>query len=984
MSFRKKLSPRPRTANRRSFRLFLEQLEDRRVLASVVGVEPNDTIATAQALGDVTGHSDDISGVVGNGANTAADVDFYEFTLSQATNLQLQINNSNFNSVITLYNTDTGNTFDPSVALTGHRLLEQAVNSSGVTTLLRTLGAGTYYVAVSGEGNRYFYPQLEASGRAGSTGAYQLDLQATANNNNSQFVLATDFDDVTTFDVNNFPVLDSSPLVLHYATRGTIDPNSDVQLYDIDYNPVPFEYEIRTGVPEMQVKPIAAFAPDTYQLFAYDTNGNLIIESYFTVGGVSGNVNGFSLDTVSHARDLGALSGLTQVAGAIGNNPSYTPLDVNGNSVLDPHIADRSNQIDIYRFEITGASGQQFNVTADAFAARIGSSLNTAMTLFRVDNGTPIAIAGNNDTTQTVSAPLDTDSSLAVTLTPGEYFIAIGSGENLANPAIGGNFGLNNVFDPLQPQSGSAGDGTIGDYVFSLQSTPVPTVSLTLVGSPIAENAGTATVRATLSNSSSQTVTVNLGFTGTATNNQDYSRSNVQIVIGAGQTSGSITLTAIDDVDFENNETVIVDITSVTGGMESGTQQVTATISDNDVFTQPTARVLHIASTSGNNTLLLLFVSGNQFLARLDGITQVFNKADYDQIEFDGAGGNDLIQINGLPGVATIGLSSGGVNVDTAGLDISLTNIETAYVFGTAADTANFQDTTGNDVFYGASSFSILAGSGRVLEVIGVGTVNVTSTAGSDVALFFDAGSNDTVQLGLTQTTQTTGSSTVTATNFASVYAFAISSGSDTATFVDSTGDDTFYSLAGYAAWVSSGYFVEAIGHESMIANSTAGGSDTALLFDSSGNDTLNMSPAQATMTGGGINVQVNQFERVYAFSSTGNDTATIVDSAGDDRLWAYYGYAVLVGAGFQNQATNFDTVQASASSGGYDTAYLYDGPGDDTFEASGNFAELQYDNGHNNRASAFDAVYTFGTSGGKTTRNVSDPLAYALAFEGM
>ena len=42
-------------------------------------------------------------------------------------------------------------------------------------------------------------------------------------------------------------------------------------------------------------------------------------------------------------------------------------------------------------------------------------------------------------------------------------------------------------------------------------------------------------------------MTVDLGFTGTATNVSDYTRSGTQIVITAGNTTGTVTLTAVQD-----------------------------------------------------------------------------------------------------------------------------------------------------------------------------------------------------------------------------------------------------------------------------------------------------------------------------------------------------------------------------------------------------------------------------------------------------
>ena len=102
-----------------------------------------------------------------------------------------------------------------------------------------------------------------------------------------------------------------------------------------------------------------------------------------------------------------------------------------------------------------------------------------------------------------------------------------------------------------------------------------------LSGSPFAENGGVATVTVTLSNKSYQDVTVNLGFSGTA-GGSDYIASSSSITINAGSTSGSITLTGIDDTDGEGDETVIVDISSVANGSEKSEQEVTATIADDD------------------------------------------------------------------------------------------------------------------------------------------------------------------------------------------------------------------------------------------------------------------------------------------------------------------------------------------------------------------------------------------------------------------
>jgi hypothetical protein len=130
------------------------------------------------------------------------------------------------------------------------------------------------------------------------------------------------------------------------------------------------------------------------------------------------------------------------------------------------------------------------------------------------------------------------------------------------------------------------GLGEIPGSMFNSAQTLVatqPTVTLAVTGSPLAEAAGVATVTATLAVPHTQAVTVNLAFAGTATLTSDYTRSGTSIAIPAGSRSGSITLTSVPDTLYENpDETIVVDISTVVNGTESGTQQVTATITDSN------------------------------------------------------------------------------------------------------------------------------------------------------------------------------------------------------------------------------------------------------------------------------------------------------------------------------------------------------------------------------------------------------------------
>ncbi|MCX6876922.1 MAG: hypothetical protein NTW21_24375 [Verrucomicrobia bacterium] len=110
----------------------------------------------------------------------------------------------------------------------------------------------------------------------------------------------------------------------------------------------------------------------------------------------------------------------------------------------------------------------------------------------------------------------------------------------------------------------------------------IPNVTLTIDNSTIAEAGGQAIVTASLSAATSRDVTVNLAFTGTATNPADYVPSATSISIPQGSTTGTITLTAEPDAVYEGPKTIVVDISTVVNGLELGSQTVTTSIIDDD------------------------------------------------------------------------------------------------------------------------------------------------------------------------------------------------------------------------------------------------------------------------------------------------------------------------------------------------------------------------------------------------------------------
>ncbi|WP_105257750.1 Ig-like domain-containing protein [Pseudoalteromonas sp. T1lg88] len=114
----------------------------------------------------------------------------------------------------------------------------------------------------------------------------------------------------------------------------------------------------------------------------------------------------------------------------------------------------------------------------------------------------------------------------------------------------------------------------------------LPAISLSSDTSSIDEAGGSAQLTASIGNSLNnqwpENILVTLSYSGTAAVDTDYSRSP-SITIGALTSSAGIAITAIDDALTEDEETIIVDITSLSGGaIEDATQQVIISIKDDE------------------------------------------------------------------------------------------------------------------------------------------------------------------------------------------------------------------------------------------------------------------------------------------------------------------------------------------------------------------------------------------------------------------
>ncbi len=593
---------------RSRFRPTIEVIEDRCLLSAPAWpawlpiasptLSQSATLDAAQTLnltGD-PGHLSDLQaadaqGIIAN-QHGAGGVNWFTFTLNQVSQVQLATFNvagaSNLDSVISLYDTEAQDYTNPPINYNydaapydplQHRLMVQ-IDSESSGSIDRQLAAGTYYVAVSGHGDRFFNPFLADSGYAGSTGAYGLLVTASPLS-----IAPTDGPVVLAVDsgLSNGPglfpgtsIVYSSPLAIYVDLSSPIDPSSvslqqsldDGSSVQLTYNPTGqfgngndsavllngFHYAL--DAMELQLQPAAPLEPGFYQLTlaGNSSTGNQVLmdpTDTYDLGQSSANPTGQDFtttfqvagseggdDTAATAQNLGNITngGIVQAIGAIGDDPAYSPYSSSLN------LTNPAAQVNLYHFQITGQGNHEFS--AEVFAGRIGSTLGAAISLFRLDASnaeSPLQLIASNDGSgnQTVSStgqylPLATDPILDVGLTAGDYYLAVSSSGNM--PDLNGNPpGSNGIFDPNMTESGTNGIST-GPYVLNLlvqPAAPSPHIVATSIHAGARLTAAPTQVTLTFDSTVNLLALANQADSGSATSEPTF--SSVFVVEPNGQ-----------------------------------------------------------------------------------------------------------------------------------------------------------------------------------------------------------------------------------------------------------------------------------------------------------------------------------------------------------------------------------------------------------------------------------------------------------------
>lgn len=128
---------------------------------------------------------------------------------------------------------------------------------------------------------------------------------------------------------------------------------------------------------------------------------------------------------------------------------------------------------------------------------------------------------------------------------------------------------------------GRGGQESKSDFIFTFTTAPqiMPAVTLSSDVADLFEGE-TATVTATLQMAILEDVSMDLVFGGDAEEGNDYSVSAMSIMIPAGENSGSVEITGINDGMLEGAETITVALENLVNAREESPQLVTINLGD--------------------------------------------------------------------------------------------------------------------------------------------------------------------------------------------------------------------------------------------------------------------------------------------------------------------------------------------------------------------------------------------------------------------
>lgn len=364
-------------------------------------------------------------------------------------------------------------------------------------------------------------------------------------------------------------------------------------------------------------------------------------DNYTTgLGGISGTINGYALGSLTRQSATSYTAtftvtdnGTNRAAGS--NIPvSLTLKDSTGNTsaLYNAAISQNSDAIFANLPEV------RLSASSNSIDENAGSSTLTASLSRSMSNQWPAAITVNLAYSGTATAGTDYNKSDSITIN------ANSSTGTASVTAIDDNIydaaADETVIVDIDTVSVGTVDSPSQQSITIEDNETAPVVTLSVGSSAVAENGGTSSITASLNHATYEDVVVSLGYSGTATIAVDYNTPSGSITIAAGAltANAAVGIEASDDNDEEGAESILIDITNVSGGGASanGNQQQSVSITDDDDETSPvisTVTIPNVPMKVGDSVTAIITVAADtDILTLVSGSIAGINLASVSKI----------------------------------------------------------------------------------------------------------------------------------------------------------------------------------------------------------------------------------------------------------------------------------------------------------------------------------------------------------------
>lgn len=126
--------------------------------------------------------------------------------------------------------------------------------------------------------------------------------------------------------------------------------------------------------------------------------------------------------------------------------------------------------------------------------------------------------------------------------------------------------------------------GSPQSYTLTIEDDDsAPSIAFQSSSQTVLETGGSVSLNVVMSNPAGQDVTIPLSYSGSATQDADYTVNTTNLVIPSGSTSGTFTVGILDDADYDPDEQVTVSLGSPTNAVLGSPADQTITIEDNEL-----------------------------------------------------------------------------------------------------------------------------------------------------------------------------------------------------------------------------------------------------------------------------------------------------------------------------------------------------------------------------------------------------------------